>query len=171
MLDTPKQQLRKAFILTLEQLMEKDPRVILIYGDVGFSFMEPLIEKYPNQTLNAGIAEQNMMGMAAGMARESWKPVIYTMRNFIAFRPYEQVRNDIAFPNSNVKMFGVSGGASYAFLGMSHNVNKHSNGEDEDVVMMRELPNMKLFRPTTEEETARLMMEDFERKGPSYFII
>lgn len=164
-------QLRKSFILTLADLVESDPRIILIIGDVGFSFLEPFKEKYPNQFLNAGIAEQNMMGMAAGLARVGWKPVIYTMRNFIAFRPYEQVRNDIAFPCENVKMFGVAGSASYKFLGMSHNVFQYKNGEDEDIAMMQELPNMVVYKPKTEDDVTELMVKEFERKGPAYFII
>lgn len=171
MLEQPKQQLRKAFIQTLESLMQEDERIILIYGDVGFSFMEPVIEKYPKQTLNAGIAEQNMMGVAAGMSAEGWKPVIYTMRNFIAFRPYEQVRNDIAFANRNVKLFGVSGGAAYRFLGASHNVFKNKNGTDEDVAMLQELPNMIVHKPTTEDDVTKVMLIEFKRNGPAYVLI
>lgn len=164
-------QLRKAFIETLTELARKDDRVILIIGDVGFSFLEPFIKEFPNQFLNAGIAEQNMMGMAAGMAYAGWRPVIYTMRNFIAFRPFEQVRNDIAYSNANVKLFGVAGGASYAFLGHSHNVYKNRHNEDEDVAMLQDLPNMRVFRPETEALLSEKMIEDFQRKGPSYFII
>lgn len=166
MIEKPKQQLRKAFIETLTKLAEKDDKVILIIGDVGFSFLEPYIARFPNQFLNAGIAEQNMMGMAAGMARVGWKPYVYTMSNFILLRPHEQVRNDICYPNENVKLFGVKGGASYAFLGMSHNLIK---GEEKG--MMEFWPNIIKHFPETEEETARLMEEEFNRKGASYFSI
>lgn len=166
MLETPKQQRRKAFILTLTELARKDPKVILIIGDVGFSFLEPYIKEFPNQFLNAGIAEQNMMSMAAGMAREGWKPYVYTMSNFILLRPLEQVRNDICFANANVKLFGVKGGASYKFLGMSHNL-----FEGEEKGMLKFLPNLHSYFPDTEEETTQLMQHEFKRKGPAYFSI
>lgn len=158
--------MRKPFIQTIEKLMEKDSRVILIYGDVGFSYMEPVIEKYPNQTLNAGIAEQNMMGMAAGLAYAGWKPYIYTMENFILLRPLEQVRNDICYANANVKLFGVKGGASYQFLGMSHNMN-----ERERWGILGSLPNITAYFPETEEQTKLLIMREYERSGPAYFQI
>lgn len=157
---------RKAFLETLEFLMEKDPKVILLYGDVGFSFMERTIEKYPNQTLNCGIAEQNMMGMAAGLSRVGWKPYVYTMINFILCRPYEQVRNDIAFANANVKLFGVKGSEAYKFLGMSHNM---FEGEEENLT--KHLPNLNTYWPTEEKEVGRIMLEEYEREGPSYMRI
>lgn len=146
--------------------MAKDPKVILIYGDVGFSYMEPVIEKYPNQVLNAGIAEQNMMGVAAGLAQVGWKPYIYTMTNFILLRPLEQLRNDICYANANVKLFGVKGGPSYKFLGMSHNM---TDGETAGI--LAGLPNLTLNFPKTEEDTVAAIEAEYERVGPSYFEI
>lgn len=163
--------MRKPFIQTLTELAEKDPKVLLIIGDVGFSFIEPFRQRFPNQFLNVGVLEQSMMGIAVGMARMNWKPYIYTMRNFIAFRPYEQVRNDIAFGNANVKLFGVAGSAAYKFLGMSHNVFVNKDGRDEDIAMLSELPNMNVYRPETEEETSKLIEEEYQRIGPAYFVI
>lgn len=157
---------RKAFIETLTELAEKDPKVILIIGDVGFSFLEPFIQKYPNQFLNAGIGEQAMMGLATGMAFAGWKPYVYTMINFIVFRPYEQVRNDICYQNANVKLFGVEGSAAYAFLGFSHNIIP-----DEDKMLMDHLPNIKTYYPQTEEEVKANMLKEYDRQGPSYFRI
>jgi transketolase len=159
-------QLRKSFILTLADLVESDPRIILIIGDVGFSFLEPFKEKYPNQFLNAGIAEQNMMGMAAGMAREGWKPYVYTMSNFILIRPLEQLRNDICFPGENVKLFGVKGSASYKFLGMSHNL-----FPGEELALLSSLPNITTHFPEDEDNVERIMREEYLRKGPSYMRI
>lgn len=164
--------MRKPFIQTLTKLAEKDPKIILIVGDVGFRFIEEYKDKFPNQFLNVGVLEQSMMGIAAGMSRMGWKPYVYTMRNFIAFRPYEAVRNDIAFGNANVKLFGVAGSAAYAFLGHSHNVIKGENGQDdEDVSMFKRLNNMKVFVPQTEKECEDMILEDYKRLGPSYFII
>lgn len=157
---------RKVFIETLTELAEKDPKVILIIGDVGFSFLEPFIARFPNQFLNAGIGEQNMMGMAAGMAFQGMKPYVYSMINFIVFRPYEQVRNDICYQNANVKLFGVEGSAAYAFLGFSHNIT-----EDEDAKLLNHLPNIAVRFPSSPESLVGQMMTEYNRQGPAYFRI
>lgn len=162
--------MRKPFIQTLTKLAEKDSRVILIIGDVGFSFLEEFKERFPNQFLNAGIAEQNMMGMAAGMARVGWKPYVYTMSNFILLRPHEQLRNDICFPNENVKLFAVKGGPSYKFLGMSHNLFEGEEEGEEDAILST-LPNLNQYFPRFEESVERMMMDEYERKGCAYFSI
>lgn len=161
------QQLRKAFIETMHKLANVDPRVILIVGDVGFSFMEEYITKFPSQFLNAGIAEQNMMGMAAGLAHAGWKPYVYTMSNFILLRPLEQVRNDIDFARANVKLFGVKGGASYKFLGRSHNL----MAGEEKAILQYSLPNTETYFPETEHDTNVFMRHEYERIGPAYFSI
>ena len=158
--------MRKPFLETLTELAEKDPKVILIVGDVGFSFIEQFKERFPNQFLNCGIMEQSMMGIAAGMAYAGWKPYVYTMKNFILLRPLEQVRNDIAFANANVKLFGVGGSEAYRFLGMSHNM---FPGEEEG--MLRFLPNMKSYFPQNEEEVPYIIKQEYLREGPAYFSI
>lgn len=158
--------MRKPFIETLTKLAEKDPRIILIIGDVGFSFLEPFIKKFPNQFLNPGVLEQSMMGIAAGMARMGWKPYVYTMSNFILLRPLEQVRNDICYGNANVKLIGVKGGASYKFLGYSHNMT-----EEETDGILSHLPNLNRYVPSTEEATVEFMQTEYERNGPAYFQI
>lgn len=166
MSEIPKQQLRKAFIETLTSLAEKDDRVMLIIGDVGFSFLEPFIQRFPNQFLNAGIAEQNMMGMAAGLCIAGWKPYVYTMSNFILLRPLEQLRNDICYSNANVKLFGVKGGEAYKFLGHSHNLI-----EGEEKGMLAFLPNITTHFPVLETEVKEKMVVEYLREGPSYFSI
>lgn len=157
---------RKAFLETLTKLAEKDPKVILIIGDVGFSFVEGFKEKFPNQFLNVGVLEQSMMGIAAGLSRAGWKPYVYTMINFIVFRPFEQVRNDLCHSNANVKLFGVEGSAAYKFLGYSHNIDK-----DEDIKMLSSLPNLSLYIPRTEDFIVEKMNLEYDRKGPAYFRI
>ena len=158
--------MRKPFLETLTKLAEKDPKVILIIGDVGFRFVEAFRERFPNQFLNIGVLEQTMMGVAAGMARAGWKPYVYTMKNFILLRPLEQVRNDIAFSKANVKLCGVGGSAAYAFLGYSHNLQE---GEEEAILSV--LPNLNKYFPKTEEEAAQNFMEEYKRIGPAYFAI
>jgi len=158
----PKQS-RKVFIDTLTQFAEMDSKVILIIGDVGYSYFESFAERFPNQFLNAGVAEQNMIGMAAGMAREGWKPYVYTMSNFILLRPLEQVRNDICYAKANVKLVGVKGGATYKFYGMSHNL---MEGEEKN--LLKFLPNLNSYFPTSEEETVACMKTEYERLGAAY---
>lgn len=157
---------RKAFIETITELAEKDDKVILVYGDVGFSFMEGYFERFPKQHLNAGIAEQNMLGMAVGLANAGLKPYVYTMTNFILLRPLEQLRNDICYANANVKLFGVKGGESYKFLGHSHNMN---DGETHGIV--DNLPNLNSYFLETEEEVRKKMQEEYAREGCAYFEI
>lgn len=158
---------RKAFLETLTELAEKDPRIILIIGDVGFSFIEGFKERFPNQFLNCGVMEQTMMGVATGLSRAGWKPYVYTMINFIVFRPYEQVRNDIAYGNANVKLFGVEASSVYAFLGHSHNIE-----QNEDEKLLRDLPNMNTYIEMQGEEDVRASMaKEYNRVGPAYFRI
>lgn len=157
---------RKAFLETLTKLAENDPKVILLIGDVGFSFVEDFKAKFPNQFLNVGVCEQSMMGIAAGLSRAGWKPYVYTMINFIVFRPFEQVRNDICYSNANVKLFGVEGSAAYKFLGYSHNIE-----ENEDIKNLDGLPNLMIYIPEAESFIVDKMNEEYQRKGPAYFRI
>lgn len=162
-----KPQLRTVFMEMLTQFAEKDPRVVLIVGDVGFSFVDEFAKRFPNQFLNAGVAEQNMMGMAAGLSLAGWKPYVYTMSNFILLRPLEQVRNDICYANANVKLFGVKGGEAYKFLGFSHNL-----ADGEEKALLSHLPNLQSYFPTTEEELRDYMRaEYYQHNGPAYMSI
>jgi transketolase len=149
--------------LTLAQLVESDPSIVLVIGDVGFSFLEPFKEKYPKQFLNTGAMEQSMMGIAAGLARAGLKPYVYTMTNFVLIRPYEQVRNDICYANANVKLFGVKGSAAYKFLGMSHNLYG-----SEEVDLLKNLPNLNWKIPEEEDDVEQFMLEEYKREGPAY---
>ena len=155
--------MRKPFTETLTELAEKDSSVILIVGDVGFSFLEPYKKRFPKQFLNCGIMEQTMMGFAAGLATAGMKPYVYTMSNFVLLRPLEQVRNDICFANKNVKLISVKGSEAYKFLGMSHNL---FPGEEEAILST--LPNITKHFPTTEEECKKIILDEYERTGPSY---
>lgn len=154
--------MRKEFIEQLTQLAEKDSKVILIVGDVGFSFLEDFKAKFPKQFLNVGIMEQCMMGFVAGLAHASFKPWVYTMSNFVLLRPLEQVRNDICFSNKNVKLISVKGSAAYAFLGISHNL---LPGEEEAILST--LPNLTKHFPT-QENCKQIIRDEYERSGPSY---
>jgi transketolase len=155
--------LRKPFIETLMKLAERDKQIVFITCDVGYSFAEPFIQKYPDQHLNSGTMEQTTVGIAAGMAMAGKKPYVYTVVNFLLFRAWEQVRNDIAYQNTNVKLIGVRGKESYKFLGFSHNII-----EDEDIMMTAMLPNILSFTPHTTEELAFIMNATYGTKAPTY---
>ena len=133
---------RKITIEFLTEICEKDDKVILIVGDVGFSFMEAFKARFPKQFLNVGVMEQSMMGIAVGLANQGFKPYVYTMKNFIILRPYEQLRNDICYGNVDVKLLGVGGSEAYKFLGMSHNL---YGSEEED--LLKNLPNLNIYIP------------------------
>lgn len=158
--------MRKPFIETLSKLAGKDPKVILIVGDVGFRFIEDYKEKFPNQFINVGALEQTMMGVAVGMANMGWRPYVYTMKNFILLRPLEQVRNDICYAKANVKLIGVGGSEAYKFLGFSHNLAK---GEEDKILST--LPNIKCYAPKTEDECIKNIEESYQEKGPAYIAL
>lgn len=164
MQNNTKPKLRSVFIETLSKLAEKDDKIILIIADVGFSVLDDYIKRFPNQFLNVGVAEQNMMTLAAGMAREGWKPYVYTMSNFILLRPHEQVRNDICYAKANVKLLSVKGSESYKFYGMSHNL---ADGEEAGLIKL--LPNLESYFPSTEEELIVAMNQEYTRDGAAYF--
>lgn len=155
--------MRKAFIDTLSELAREDDRIILMVGDVGFSFIEEFASEFPNQFINCGVTEQSMMGMAAGLALSSWKPYVYSMIPFVTMRCYEQLRNDVCYNNVNVKIVGVQGSVHYKFLGFSHNIR-----ENEDLSILSTLPNMTVSVPTDPEGVRSLLKSVYQQEGPAY---
>ena len=112
--------MRDAFTRVLQCLAAEDPNLLLVTGDLGFGVLKPFWEAYPDQFINAGIAEQAMTGLAAGLAREGKTVLTYSIGNFPTLRCLEQIRNDCAYHNANVKIVCVGGGFVYGSLGMSH---------------------------------------------------
>ena len=119
---TQNQDSRRIFIDTLIELAEKDDKIILIVPDVGFNYIEKFQEKFPNRYFNFGVTEQSTILIATAMALDGWKPYVYSMINFVAFRPFEMVRNGIHCHKANVKLIGGKGSEKYKFLGFSHNM-------------------------------------------------
>src|SRR3990167_2587106 len=105
--------MRYSFTSTLHKLATKNPRIMLLTGDVGYSVFDTFIARFPTQFINCGVAEQNMTGVAAGLAIEGKIPFIYSIIPFITMRNFEQIRNDICYQNLNVKIVGVGSGFSY----------------------------------------------------------
>jgi transketolase len=151
--------LRKQFFSVLCDVA-KDPKVILLTGDLGYSFFEEYQAKHPNQFINCGIAEQGMVGIAAGMALGGLKPYVYSGTNFLIFRALEQIRNDVAYNNLNVKLIGT--GAS-PFLGFSHNL----EGTENEEAILKNLPNLKRFYPQDEKELRKALLSG----GPAFIRI
>jgi transketolase len=153
--------MRDAFIETLAELAERDPRVMLMTGDLGFSVVETFAERFPNQFVNAGVAEQNMTSLACGMALSGWRVYTYSIANFPTLRCLEQVRNDLCYHDCDVTIVAVGGGFSYGALGMSHFAT-------EDLAIMRALPNMRVVAPTETWETRDLVRDLSAARGPAY---
>lgn len=132
--------MRDTFVRTLIELAKEDKDIELITGDLGFGVLKPFWEQCPDQFTNAGIAEQNMTTVAAGMALEGKTVFTYSIGNFPTLRCLEQIRNDCAYHNANVKIVCVGGGFVYGSLGMSHQAT-------EDLAIMRALPDVVVMAP------------------------
>lgn len=156
--------MRTAFINTLLQCAEKDESIFLICGDLGYSVLEPFKEKFPTRFLNIGIAEQNMAGVAAGLAMEGYKVFIYSIGNFSSLRALEQIRYDICYKNLNVNIVSIGAGFAYGPLGCSHHAT-------EDFAIMRALPNMTIYCPCDAAEAKWSVENLLNDPGPSYLRI
>lgn len=132
--------MRDTFVRTLIELAKEDKNIELITGDLGFGVLKPFWEQLPDQFTNAGIAEQNMTTVAAGMALEGKTVFTYSIGNFPTLRCLEQIRNDCAYHQANVKIVCVGGGFVYGSLGMSHQAT-------EDLAILRALPDVVVMAP------------------------
>ncbi len=153
--------MRDTFIKTLVELARKDRNIELVTGDLGFEVLKPFWSELPDQFLNAGIAEQNMTSLAAGMALEGKTVFTYSIGNFPTLRCLEQIRNDCAYHNANVKIVCVGGGFAYGSLGMSHQAT-------EDIAVMRALPGVAVFAPGDAYETECVTRAIAEYQGTCY---
>lgn len=132
--------MRDTFFATLSQLAKENKNIEVVTGDLGFGVLKPFWEAHPDQIINAGIAEQNLTSVAAGMALEGKTVFTYSIGNFPTLRCLEQIRNDCAYHNANVKVVCVGGGFVYGSLGMSHHAT-------EDIAVMRALPDVTVLCP------------------------
>lgn len=153
--------MRQAFIAHMMELAAIDPNLYFIAGDVGFSFIEPFKEKYGHRFINAGIAEQNMIGVAAGLAMAGKNVYVYTIIPFLVMRCFEQIRVDLCYQNLSVKLVGVGAGYGYGELGGTHHA-------IEDVAIMQSLPEMSVLAPTNKQEATALFKAMNQLQGPVY---
>ena len=153
--------MRTAFIQELVSLARMNPRIFLVVGDLGFSVVEPFAQEYPDRFVNAGISEQNMTGLAAGLASEGYHVFTYSIANFPTFRCAEQIRNDIAYHDLAVTVVAVGGGLAYGNLGYSHHA-------VQDLAMLRTFPGMLIAAPGDPVETRACLRYLTAHPQPSY---
>jgi len=154
---------RKIFFEELMKLAEQDEKIVLIVPDVGFSFTEEFQKKFPNRYFNFGVTEQSCVLIASALALDGWKPYVYSMINFVLFRPAEMVRNGIVHHHANVKLLGVKGSEKYKFLGFSHNLSH----ENEDVNFCNNI-GLDSYVPESEEETREVIRKTYQNNKPAY---
>jgi transketolase len=153
--------MRTAFIRQLIEEAKINDKIFLLVADLGFSVVEPFAEQFPSRYLNVGVAEQNMAGIAAGLAMEGFHVYIYSIGNFPTLRCIEQIRYDICYHNLPVNIVAVGGGYAYGALGPSHHAT-------EEVGMLRTIPNLVVCAPGDPEEAKAVTIFTARLAGPSY---
>jgi len=154
--------MRNTFIKYLTEQARFDKRIFVITPDLGFSVLEKFRDEFPDRFLNTGIAEQNAIGIAAGLALSGKLVYVYSITPFVTMRCFEQVRLDIAYMKTNVRLVGVGAGLSYGAAGATHHA-------IEDIAIMRALPNMVVCCPGDPIEVRELVRQSFNFNGPIYF--
>jgi len=153
--------MRNAFAESLLRLQEADRRQVLLTGDLGFMAFETLQKAMGPRFINAGVAEQNMMAVAAGLARTGLRPWVYSIAPFAVLRPYEQIRNDVCLHRLAVKIVGNGGGYGYGIMGPTHHTL-------EDVALMRVQPHMRVFMPITKQDVMEAVRQMAGDDNPNY---
>lgn len=154
--------MRKTFAATLIELAERDPRVMLLTGDLGFMVFEPYIERFPDRFFNAGVAEQNMVGMATGLADAGFLPFCYSIVTFAVLRPYEFIRSGAALHRLPVRIVSVGGGFEYGDAGPTH----HGL---EDVAVMRCQPGITTLTPADASQARAALVSTYDLPRPVYY--
>jgi transketolase len=153
--------MRNTFIKYLIEQARTDERIFVVTPDLGFSVLEGYAQEFPNRFLNVGIAEQNAIGVAAGLALSGKIVYVYSIIPFVTMRCFEQIRIDVAYMKTNVRLVGVGAGLSYGPAGATHHA-------IEDIAIMRALPNMIVCCPGDPIEVREIVKRSFEHTGPIY---
>ncbi len=153
--------MRETFVRTLLDEAKREKDIVLITGDLGFGVLEKFESELPSQFLNAGVAEQSMLGLAAGMASTGKRVFVYSIGNFPTIRALEQIRNDICYMDNSVVIVSVGSGYSYGSQGYTHHAL-------EDIAVMRALPNMEIYSPADSLETESITRDLTKSQKPSY---
>jgi transketolase len=153
--------MRTAFISQLVEEARSNDKIFLLIGDLGFSVVEPFAQEFPDRFINVGISEQNMAGIAGGLAMNGFVVYCYSIGNFPTLRCIEQIRNNVAYYNSNVRIVSVGAGYAYGSQGVSHHAT-------EDIGIMRSIPNMTVCTPSDPIEARMLTHLSSTHQGPMY---
>ena len=153
--------MRQVTIEAAHKIMQSNPKSYFLVGDLGYHAVEAIEQEFPNRFINVGIAEQDMIGIAAGLALNGNKVFVYSIIPFLTMRPFEQIRNDLCYQNLDVVLIGAGGGFAYGVLGPTHFAL-------EDIAIMRSLPNITIFSPADETEAVLQMNLAKHIKGPIY---
>lgn len=156
--------MRNRFAEELTKIAIENNDVILLYGDIGNRLFDNFKKNLPNRSFNCGVAEPNMVGVAAGLAKTGFTPFVYTINTFLYLRAFEQIKLDVCYPRVPVIMVGTGSGLSYSELGTTH----HSL---EDLGVLRQFPNLNLYAPSSPDELAEVMRFAYASKAPSYIRI
>lgn len=153
--------MRNAFAAELTKLAAADDRIILLSGDIGNRLFDEFKDKFPKRFLNCGVAEANMMGVAAGLASDGFRPVVYTIAPFVTTRCLEQIRDDVCYPKLPVTIVAVGAGLSYASLGATHQ-------SLEDISLLRSMPDMTVVCPADAMEVHAALGQAIALGAPIY---
>lgn len=154
-------KMRDFFFQELSKKLAVKNKIMIITADLGFGLFDDIEKKYPNNFLNVGVAEQNMINIASGLALEGYKVFTYSIGNFSFMRNLEQIRINPAYHNLDVNILCNGGGFAYGPLGFTHHTN-------EDISIMRSIPNIACFTPTTKSDLLMILNESLTKKTPSY---
>ena len=153
--------MRNAFVRTLTEEAARDQRIVALTADLGVDLFDDLARQAPGRFLNVGIAEQNLVGVAAGLAYAGRKPVVYSIAPFVTARPFDQIRVAVAAAHADVLLVGVGGGVAYGHLGPTHHA-------IEDVAALRALPGMTVLTPADPSDTVAATRAALAHEGPAY---
>jgi transketolase len=153
--------MRNEFAAAIISLKDKNPDLVFLTGDLGYLSLEKVQERFGEHFINAGVAEQNMVTVAAGLAHEGYVPFAYSISPFVTLRPYEQIRTDVCLHDLPVKLVGNGGGYGYGIMGATHH-------NIEDIGVMRILPNMRVYVPFTGSDVGEALEQMVVDPHPNY---
>jgi len=153
---------RATFASALLEIAERDPRVLLLTGDLGYTVLEPFAARFPDRFFNVGVAEQNMIGLATGLAEAGFVPFVYSIATFASLRPYELIRNGPVSHRLDVRIVGVGGGFEYGHQGVSHYAL-------EDIGILRLQPGLRIVVPADASQARAALDATWNLRGPTYY--
>lgn len=154
--------MRLEFVKTLLEMAELDERILLLTGDLGFMVLEPFRDRFPTRFFNVGVAEQNMIGLATGLAEDGFVPFVYSIATFATLRPFEFIRNGPVHHNLPVRIVGIGGGFDYGPAGLTHHAL-------EDIALMRTQPGLTIVVPADYQQARAALLATKELSGPVYY--